>query len=285
MALSNQKGVLYVVATPIGHLQDITLRAIETLKAVDCIAAEDTRHSQRLLQHYGISAPIRSLHEHNESSQSAELISMLEAGQSIALISDAGTPLISDPGFQLVEMARDAEIPVSPIPGPSAVIAALSSAGLPTSHFSFVGFLPRTGSARQAVFQSHDAKMGTLIFYESCHRIEACLDDLCSVYGETHVVAMAREMTKAHETIVRDALGSLRQRVQSDPNMRKGEFVVLVSAPGESDVSEQIEQQLDDMLGALLSECSLKTSVALAVKLTGLPKKKVYARALDMKQP
>lgn len=283
MAVSNPKGVLYVVATPIGHLDDLSFRAVETLQQVDWIAAEDTRHSQRLMQHYSIATPMRSLHDHNESSQCADLVSRLQAGASIALISDAGTPLISDPGFLLVQAAREAGIAVSPIPGASALIAALSASGLPTARFHFEGFVPRTSAARQALFQAHTPAMGTLVFYESSHRIQACVQDLLVVYGPMHHAAIARELTKTHETILSGHTGMLVEQVETNPDMRKGEFVVLVSAPDADRASAERAEQLDQILTVLLAECSLKTAVSLVVQLTGLAKKQVYARALELK--
>lgn len=283
MAVSNQKGVLYVVATPIGHLDDCTVRAARVLREADCIAAEDTRHSRRLLQHYGINTPLLSLHEHNESGQCAELLDRMRQGQSIALISDAGTPLISDPGFLLVQAAREAGICVSPVPGPSALIAALSAAGLPTARFCFIGFLPRTASARRALFQRHQSEWGTLACYESCHRIQACLTDVRAVYGEHHRIAIARELTKTYETILSGAVGAIADQLEHDPDMRKGEFVLLLDAPPAQANSEASEGGLRELLQVLLPECSLKSAVTIAVKLTGLPRKQVYSSALSMK--
>lgn len=281
MVVSNQKGVLYLVATPIGHLDDLTVRAAAVLSQVDLIAAEDTRHSRRLLQHYGIHTPIQSLHQHNEAAKAAALIGRLQQGESVALISDAGTPLISDPGYPLVLAAREAGIQVSPVPGPCALVAALSASGLPASRFYFEGFLPRTASARQQVFRAHQADQGTLVFYESSHRIQACLQDLVAVYGAEHPIALARELTKQHETIVSGSAEEISHQVECDPNMRKGEFVVMVSAPAASMDADATE--LDALLLTLLSECSVRTATNLAAKLTGAPKKQVYQQALALK--
>ncbi|MEE9396473.1 MAG: 16S rRNA (cytidine(1402)-2'-O)-methyltransferase [Methylococcales bacterium] len=275
------KGALYIVATPIGNLSDITYRAVEVLKDVDVIAAEDTRHSRRLLQHYGVEKPLVAFHEHNERKVADTLIRRLSAGESIAIISDAGTPLISDPGFSLVRIARKEGIAVKPVPGPCALVAALSVSGLATDHFVFEGFPPRTSMARRTYFGRALEYFGTLIYYEACHRIEACLSDMQIVFpGERHIT-IARELTKTYETVVSVTLGNVLE-VFNDPYMRKGEFVVLLQGREVSDRSEPLKEHEEKLLAALLDECSLKSAVNIATKVHGLRKKTVYDAALRM---
>jgi 16S rRNA (cytidine1402-2'-O)-methyltransferase len=275
-------GKLYVVATPIGNLADFSFRAVDVLKQVDLIAAEDTRHVKMLLQHYGINKPLQSLHQHNEDHASQGLVDKIRDGQSVALVSDAGTPMISDPGFPLVKLARQQGVEVCPIPGACALIAALSVAGLPTSRFSFEGFLPRTGSARRSFFESKLTDNSTWAFYESSHRIQAALEDMLTVFPSDHQIVVAREITKLHETIVGDELTKVLEKVQTDENMRKGEFVVLVAGrePGEQD--DELNDEQRRILGILLTECSTKTAAALAAEITGQRKKTLYQTALAM---
>ncbi len=226
--MTNRKGVLYVVATPIGNLQDISERAIATLKGVSRIAAEDTRHSARLLSHYGINTPMVALHEHNEREITPQLLDRLAAGDDLALISDAGTPLISDPGFCLVRAARAAGFRLVPVPGPAACIAALSVAGLPVDHFVFEGFLPARATARRRRLEELRRESRTLVFHESSHRIVECLGDMAEILGGDRPAVVARELTKVFETIQSGALSALLVWLQADPNQQKGEFVVLV---------------------------------------------------------
>jgi len=275
-------GKLYVVATPIGNLADFSFRALEVLKQVDLIAAEDTRHVKMLLQHYGINKPLQSLHQHNEEHASQGLVDKIREGLSVALVSDAGTPMISDPGLPLVKLARQQGVDVCPIPGACALIAALSVAGLPTSRFSFEGFLPRTGSARRSFFESKLSDASTWAFYESSHRIQAALEDMLTVFPAEHRIVVAREITKLHETIVGDELVKVLQKVRSDENMRKGEFVVLVAGhePGAQD--DELNDEQRRILGILLTECSTKTAAALAAEITGQRKKTLYQAALAM---
>lgn len=275
-------GKLYVVATPIGNLADFSLRAIEVLKQVDLIAAEDTRHVKMLLQHYGINKPLLSLHQHNEEHASQGLVDKMQQGQSIALVSDAGTPMISDPGLPLVRLARQQGIEVSPIPGACALIAALSVAGLPTSRFSFEGFLPRTASARKHFFEHKLGDASTWAFYESSHRIQDALEDMLTVFPAEHTIVVAREITKLHETIVNDGLLKVLEKVQTDENMRKGEFVVIVAGYEKPTQEGGISDEERRILSLLLAECSIKTAVALAVEITGQRKKLLYQAALDM---
>ncbi len=277
-------GKLYVVATPIGNLADFSFRAIETLKSVDLIAAEDTRHVRMLLQHYGISKPLISLHQHNEDQASPGLVDKMRAGQSIALVSDAGTPLLSDPGLPLVKLTQLAGIEVTPIPGACALIAALSVCGLPMSRFSFEGFLPRTTGARKAFFQDKLNDASTWAFYESSHRIQAALEDMVEIFPGEHPIVIAREITKLHETIVKAGIAEILQRVQSDDNMRKGEFVVIVAGCPAAARQDELSQEDLNTLRLLLTECSIKTAVALACEITGQRKKSLYQAALRLQE-
>lgn len=274
-------GKLYVVATPIGNLGDFSFRGVETLKQVDLIAAEDTRHVRMLLSHYGIHKPLVSLHQHNEDHASQGLIDKMLAGQSIALVSDAGTPLLSDPGMPLVKLAKQQGVEVSPIPGACALIAALSAAGMPITRFTFEGFLPRTASARKSFFQTKLTDITTWVFYESSHRIQAALEDLATVFPSDHEIAIAREITKLHETIVKLPLAEAVALVTADENMRKGEFVVIIAGrPAQKDDDALNDEQLR-ILKLLLQECSTKTAAALAAEITGQRKKLLYQAALE----
>jgi len=273
-------GKLYVVATPIGNLADMSFRAIEVLKQVDLIAAEDTRHVKTLLQHYGITNKLVSLHQHNEDKASSVLLEKLRAGQSIALVSDAGTPLLSDPGMPLVKMVKDAGMDVVPIPGACALIAALSAAGLPVTRFSFEGFLPRTSSARKAFFNERLSCPSTWVFYESSHRILASLKDMAEILPLDRQIVIARELTKLHETIVKTSLRSALELVEQNDNMRKGEFVVIVDGTVADKKEQIITAEQEKLLQVLLRECSIKTAVAMAVEITGARKKLLYQAAL-----
>jgi 16S rRNA (cytidine1402-2'-O)-methyltransferase len=273
-------GKLYVVATPIGNLGDISYRAVETLKQVDLIAAEDTRHIKTLLQHYGINRKVVSLHKHNEERAAADLLEKLRAGLSIALVSDAGTPLVSDPGMPLVQTVKEAGIEVSPLPGACALIAALSAAGLPTARFSFEGFAPRTSSERKSFFKAKAESPDTWIFYESCHRVLASLQDMQEVLPPERRLVIARELTKLHETIVKTTLSEAAALVESDRNMQKGEFVILVEGAPKAEHPAELTPEQERVLGILLKECPIKTAVALAVEITGARKKTLYQAAL-----
>jgi 16S rRNA (cytidine1402-2'-O)-methyltransferase len=275
-------GKLYVVATPIGNLADISYRAVEVLKQVDLIAAEDTRHVKMLLQQYGITNKLVSLHQHNEDKASSVLLEKLRAGQSIALVSDAGTPLLSDPGMPLVKMVKDAGLDVVPIPGACALIVALSAAGLPVSQFSFEGFLPRTSSARKVFFNEKLMSPKTWVFYESCHRILASLQDMAEILPLDRQIVIARELTKLHETIVKTSLGKALELVGQNDNMRKGEFVVIVDGAAADKNEHIITAEQEKLLQVLLQECSIKTAVAMAVEITGVRKKLLYQAALAM---
>ncbi|MEY3288650.1 MAG: rRNA ((1402)-2-O)-methyltransferase [Pseudomonadota bacterium] len=275
-------GKLYVVATPIGNLGDMSFRAVEVLKKVDLIAAEDTRHVKMLLQHYGITNKLVSLHQYNEDKASSVLLEKLREGQSIALVSDAGTPLLSDPGMPLVKMVKDAGLDVVPIPGACALIAALSAAGLPVTQFSFEGFLPRTSSARKAFFNERVLSQKTWVFYESCHRILASLQDMAVILPLDRQIVIARELTKIHETIVRTSLGNALQLVEQNDNMRKGEFVVIVDGAVVDKKEQIVTPDQERLLQVLLRECSIKTAVAMAVEITGVRKKLLYQAALEI---
>ncbi|MEI6333162.1 MAG: 16S rRNA (cytidine(1402)-2'-O)-methyltransferase [Methylococcaceae bacterium] len=275
-------GKLYVVATPIGNLADMSFRAVEVLKKVDLIAAEDTRHVKILLQHYGITNKLVSLHQYNEDKASAVLLEKLREGQSIALVSDAGTPLLSDPGMPLVKLVKDAGLDVVPIPGACALIAALSAAGLPVTQFSFEGFLPRTSSARKAFFNERLLSPKTWVFYESCHRILASLQDMAEILPLDREIVIARELTKLHETIVKTSLGEALALVEQNDNMRKGEFVVIVDGAVVDKKEQIITPDQEKLLQVLLRECSIKTAVAMAVDITGVRKKLLYQAALEM---
>ncbi|MDF2867277.1 MAG: rsmI [Gammaproteobacteria bacterium] len=272
-------GILYIVATPIGNLADMTFRAVQVLQTVDLIAAEDTRHSRPLLQHYGIQTPSLSLHAHNEQQRSQELLEKLQQGQKIGLISDAGTPLISDPGFYLVEKARAAGHKVVPIPGVSAVITALSAAGLPTDKFSFEGFLPAKAGARQKRLTELQQEIRTLVFYEAPHRITDLIDDMLLVYGNERYGVIARELTKQFETIQGGSLIELRSWLQADSNQQRGEFVVLIK--GCEPLQNESQHEAHEVLKILLAELPVKQAVSLAVKLTGAKKNELYQWALS----
>lgn len=274
---------LYIVATPIGNLADITARAVDTLSGVDLIAAEDTRHSRKLLQHLGIRTPIVALHEHNERSASAGLIGQIAEGRAIALISDAGTPLLSDPGFILVRSAREAGLRVIPVPGASAAICALSAAGLPTDRFVFEGFLPARETARQNRLEQLASETRTLIFYEASHRIVASLQTMQQVFGATREAVVARELTKRFETLRGATLEALVEWVQSDSNHQRGEFVVLVHGRAQP-AGDQLTPEAEHILGALLGELPVKQASRLAAKITGINKRRLYEQALQIKK-
>ncbi|VAX11564.1 16S rRNA (cytidine(1402)-2'-O)-methyltransferase [hydrothermal vent metagenome] len=277
------KQCLYVVATPIGNLGDFSARAIEVLEKVDLIAVEDTRHSGRLLQHFAIHTPMQALHEHNERQLAESLLQKIESGQTIALISDAGTPLVSDPGYHLVRLAREKGIRVVPIPGACALIAALSAAGLATDRFRFEGFLAAKRGARQQQLEKLKQENVTLVFYESPHRIEDCLADMLQVLGAERQVVMARELTKTFETIHGGSLAELSQWVAGDSNQRKGEIVLLLEGAPALDVDD-LNPEVERMLKILLQELPLKQASALVAEISGVRKKKLYARGLELKQ-
>ncbi|PPB87046.1 16S rRNA (cytidine(1402)-2'-O)-methyltransferase [Acinetobacter soli] len=273
---------LFVVATPIGHLDDMTYRAIETLKSVSLVAAEDTRQSAQLFKHYNITTPLTACHDHNENHKINELIQRLKAGENIALISDAGTPLISDPGFKLVRAAQEHKIRVVPVPGACAAVAALSAVGLPSDRFSFEGFLPSKSSQRMLQLEKLKDETQTLIFYEAPHRILDCVKDMMQVFGAERPVGFAREITKTFETIKKMSLGELVSFVEHDHNQQKGEIVLII---GGNPVEKDMEQEkLDQLLTRLLQDLSVKAASQLAADLTGIKKKIAYQRALELPQ-
>jgi len=276
----NIEACLYIVATPIGNLGDITLRAVETLKKADLIAAEDTRHSQRLMNHLGVSARLLSLHEHNEREKSQAIIDKVKEGQSIALVSDAGTPLISDPGYFLVKLAQEQGVKVVPIPGVSAVVTALSVSGLPSDRFVFEGFLPAKSGNKQRVLELFKYESRTVIFYESPHRIVDTLEAMLTVFGEDRRLVLARELTKTFETIKGDSLGLLCEWVKSDANQQRGEFVLLLE--GATDTPEESVVDQDKMLALLIAELPIKKASKIVSEITGANKKDLYQRALEM---
>jgi 16S rRNA (cytidine1402-2'-O)-methyltransferase len=280
--LHKDSGVLYVVATPIGNLQDISARALEVLQTVALIAAEDTRHSRKLLAHYGIGTPLLAVHEHNERDMTEKLLRRLAGGEDIALVSDAGTPLISDPGFYLVRAARREHLRVVPVPGPAALIAALSVAGLPSDRFMFEGFLPSRQAARRQRLQSLATATATLVFYESSHRICDSLRDMADCLGGARAATVARELTKTFETILHDTLDGLVERVGADADQQKGEFVVLVQGAPAREPS-MIDETAMQMLAVLLSELPLKQAAGLAARITGLSKNALYEQGLKLK--
>lgn len=276
--MSIEPGKLYVVATPIGNLGDISQRALDTLRSVAVIAAEDTRHSSVLLNHFGIRVPLISLHEHNEESRTDELLAQLAQGRSIALISDAGTPLISDPGFKLVRAARDAGVTVSPIPGACAAITALSAMGLPSDRFNFEGFLPAKSKARQERLAQLKEEPRTLIFYESSHRIVDSLEDAVEVLGSDREAGIAREMTKLHETLKRGSLAELLEWVRGDDQQRRGEFVLIVAA---GPPQERPAGETGRILEILRRELPAKQAARIAAELTGERRNLLYRMLLD----
>ena len=267
-------GTLFVVATPIGNLGDLSPRALDTLKKVSAVCAEDTRHTRQLLSHFGVDRPLVALHEHNEGDAAGPLVARLLAGESLALVSDAGTPLVSDPGFRLVRAAREAGIAVSPVPGASALVAALSVAGLPSDRFIFEGFLPAKANARRERLAMLAAEPRTLIFYESAHRIEDMLADAAAAFGAERRAVVARELTKLFETVLDGSLADLAQRVRADPNQRKGEFVLLVHGAGEAADAKVTEGR---RLYAKLSEhLPPSTAAIVAAEWSGAPRKALY---------
>lgn len=280
--MSINKGSLYIVATPIGNMGDMTARAIETLNSVDVIAVEDTRRSGQLLRHFEITTSMMAVHEHNERQICDSLLNRIEQGENIALISDAGTPLLSDPGYFLVNQATERGLTVVPVPGVSAVITALSVAGLPTDRFVFEGFLPAKSSARQQRLEKVKEDTRTIIFYEAPHRIIEMLKDCQSVFGDKRKVVLTRELTKTFETIHGDELDKLIPWVEADQNQRKGEFVVLVHGAEARD-SASIDAEAERILLILLKDLPVKQAASLAASITGLKKNALYQYALSLK--
>lgn len=273
--------ILFVVATPIGNLGDVSSRALTTLAEVAVIAAEDTRRSRTLLAHFGIATPLLALHEHNERSVTEGLLDRIASGESVALISDAGTPLISDPGFHLVRRARERGITVVPIPGPSALVCALSVSGLPCDRFAFEGFLPARAAARRSRLEALRDEQRTLIFYEASHRIVASLHDMIDVFGPQRRAVVARELTKTFETVHGATLAELGDWVEEDANRRKGEFVLVVAGAEASPVQQAAEE--DRVLALLAEELSPRLAAGLTARITGGRKNELYRKAVALK--
>ncbi len=278
---AKNKGVLYVVATPIGNLDDMTPRAIETLREVDLILAEDTRHSGKLLKKFSITSRMKAFHDHNERKISTELIERLKGGEKIALISDAGTPLVSDPGYYLINSAQQEGIRIVPIPGPCALIAALSASGLPSDKFTFHGFLPSRTKARQKKLQELKSETGTQIFYEAPHRLKDTLDDIKDILGSARMACMARELTKRYETIRTGTLIDLTHWLSENPEQCRGEIVLVVEGHHEKHTEEGEDQRV---LEVLLEYLPPSQAVAAAVKLTGGKKNQLYRMAQKKSQ-
>jgi len=281
--VNSAAGTLYVVATPIGNLEDISARALRVLAEVALIAAEDTRHSARLLQHYGITTPLAACHEHNERDEGSRFIRRLLAGEDVALVSDAGTPLISDPGYHLVRQARQAGIKVVPLPGACALIAALCAAGLPSDRFVFEGFLPAKQVARCARLEHLREEPRTLIFYEAPHRILDALCDLEAVFGADRPAVLGRELTKTFETLKGLPLGELRHWVAGDSNQQRGECVLVVGGWQAPQGDEAVDANARRVLQLLLAELPVKRAAAVAAEITGVRKNLLYQLALQDK--
>lgn len=274
---------LYIVATPIGNLGDISQRALDVLRSVDLIAAEDTRHSSRLTQHYGITTRLVSYHDFSSAARENAILADLQGGKKVALISDAGTPLISDPGYSLVSRARQLLVPVIPVPGACALTAALSAAGLPTDRFVFEGFPAHKKGARRQLFEQLAEEPRTLVFYESPHRIAESLSDMCDIFGALRQAVVCRELTKTWETIHGDTLQGLCHWIMADDNNRRGEFVVIVhGAPARGD--EQLSAEAERLLRVLMEELPVRQAATLAARLTGLKKNALYKKALELSE-
>ena len=278
---SNQSGTLYIVATPIGNLGDMVPRAIETLQSVSAIACEDTRHSKKLLDHFRIDKPLVAYHDHSDKTSSYKILKRLASGQDIALISDEGTPLISDPGYRLVLAAREQGFAVVPIPGACAAIAALSVAGLPTDKFRFIGFLPAKSSQRIKSFEQLKGVDETMVFYEAPHRILECLKDAIAVFGGAHIGFIAREITKTFETYLYGTLAELLVKVETDSNQQRGEIVLVLGASEITTTATSVDDER--LLRLLLTELPAAKAAALAAKITGGDKKQFYQMALAQK--
>ncbi|MFT4613429.1 MAG: 16S rRNA (cytidine1402-2'-O)-methyltransferase [Bacteroidia bacterium] len=274
---------LYVVATPIGNLGDLTSRAVEVLQGVDLIAAENTRHSQRLLQHYAIETPLLAYHDHSEERTLNKVTTVIAQGGSVALISDAGTPLISDPGYRLVRRAQELGITVSPLPGACAAVAALSASGLATDRFLFEGFLPAKQGARLRRLEELAAVPSTLVFYEAPHRVLACLTDMAQAFGAQREAVLARELTKAFETLRREPLEQLVEFVAQDDNQRRGEIVLLVAGRAASE--RILDEEVERLLQRLVQDMPAKSAAAVVADVTGLRKKDLYRYLVDHRSP
>ena len=288
---ADKKGTLYIVATPIGNLGDITQRAIETLKKVDKICAEDTRNTRKLLTHFGIQGDLQALHDHNEKNRIEQIKGWLDAGENIALVSDAGTPLISDPGYHLVnelgsigsDKETDSGYRIEPIPGASAIITALSIAGLPTDRFTFEGFLPAKSVGRNKVLQANAQEPRTQVYYESSHRITHTIAAMLENYGEHRKVVLARELTKLYEQVFRGNLAELDVWINADPMHQKGEFVLMLEGHAEETDSDALQRSSEELLTILLDELPVKQAASIAAKITGRKKNELYRQAMAIK--
>ena len=278
--MSQVQGQIYIVATPIGHLDDISQRAIAILRQVSWVAAEDTRHSGKLLSHLGISARFLALHDHNEKQRAASLLQKLQAGEDVALISDAGTPLISDPGYSLVRLCRDAGVRVVPVPGPCALISALCCAGLPTDKFHFIGFLPAKSGQRQQVLQQIPNNVGTLICYEAARRVKDTLADVVAVFGEDRELVLAKELTKTFEHFEHGTAATITAWLEEDPQRCQGEMVLMI-APAAAKADDDIHPAAVQTLKLLLAELPLKKAAALTAEIHGEKKNALYKLGLS----
>jgi 16S rRNA (cytidine1402-2'-O)-methyltransferase len=277
---SNQSGTLYVVATPIGNLADMVPRAVQTLQSVSVIACEDTRHSKKLLEHFSIDTPCIAYHDHTDQRSANKILTRLGGGEDVALISDAGTPLISDPGYRLVAQARSQGVSVIPIPGACAAISALSVSGLPTDKFRFVGFLAAKTAQRKNILETLKSVPDTLVFYEAPHRICATLKDLIDVFGSDRIAFMAREITKTFETYIYGTIGELFEKVSADSNQQRGEIVLVLA--GNVVSNDSLSADAEKILKLLIRELPLAKAASLAAKITGGDKKQLYQLALTL---
>lgn len=280
--------MLYIVATPIGNLGDITQRALDTLKKVDRICAEDTRNTRKLLTHFGIQGDLQALHDHNERHKVNTIKGWLDAGEQIALVSDAGTPLISDPGYHLVSELGEQGYPIVPIPGVSAIITALSIAGLPTDRFTFEGFLPAKNVGRIKALQANLKEPRTQVYYESSHRIAVTVEAMCETFGGSRKVVLARELTKMYEQVYRGDLDGLSQWISDDDTpqkvRQKGEFVLMVAGFIDDADSDEVNSSIEDLLKILVDELPVKQAAGLAAKITGRKKNELYKLAMALKK-
>jgi 16S rRNA (cytidine1402-2'-O)-methyltransferase len=278
-----EASTLYVVATPIGNLGDVTLRALDVLRSVSIVAAEDTRHTRRLLDHYGIDVKLVAVHEHNERAAAEKVIGWLRAGQSVALVTDAGTPAISDPGAALVRDVRAAACPVVPIPGPSAVVAALSAAGIASTAFLFRGFLPVKSEARRGAIEAHAHLDSPVLFYEAPHRVRETVADLAAVLGPARRITLARELTKVFESIHECTLGEAIQWLEGDPNHARGEFVLILHAAPQGDADDEQARESLRVLEVLMRELPASQAAKLAAQITGARRNDLYEAALRLR--
>jgi len=281
---TNKQGTLSIVATPIGNLGDITQRALETLTNATRILAEDTRNTRKLLTHFGIQGDLQALHEHNEQKKINLVKDWLDAGENIALVSDAGTPLISDPGYHLVNELANKGHSITPIPGVSAIITALSIAGLPTNRFTFEGFLPAKSTGRNKALQENATEQRTQVYYESCHRIVPSIQAMVNIFGSERKVVLARELTKLYEQVFRGDLIGLQEWISSDSSHQKGEFVIVVAGHEKEEDSDESNASTEQLLTVLIEELPIKQAANLAARITGQKKNALYRQAMALKK-